>query len=223
MKNMLLMIYASKVDWDIHHGNGLQKIFYDDPNVLYFSVHRYHGGRYFPFLPNAGPEATGFDDGAGFNINVGWNQKGLGDTEYKTLWDVLLMPIGREFNPDLVLVSAGFDAGKGDMGEMDVSPECFAYLTQCLMTLANGRVVCSLEGGYLRSILSRSVGAVIASLLQKDKQSLSEETIGSSEECNSVDLSERFLQIERSAYESILATVTAHRKYWTCLQTMNFT
>lgn len=212
---MFLKIFT--VDWDVHHGNGIQKIFYNDPNVLYFSVHRYHGGRYFPFLPNAGPDAIGSDEGVGFNMNVGWNQKGLGDKEYKVLWDVLLMPVAHEFQPDIVLVSAGFDAGIGDMGEMNVSSENFGYLTKRLMTLANGRVVCSLEGGYLRSMLSKSVASVISALLtpnQNGMSELSDENLVN----GGINIERSFASIEKSASDSIFATVVAHGKYWNCLR-----
>lgn len=106
------------VDWDVHHGNGTQSIFLNDPNVLYFSVHRWHGGNFFPFLQNGGPTTVGIDDGEGFNVNVGWSRKGMGDDEYLAVWEKLLMPMAHEFQPDLVLVSAGFDAALGDMGRL---------------------------------------------------------------------------------------------------------
>jgi len=104
------------VDWDVHHGNGTQAIFLNDPNVLYFSVHRWHGGNFFPFLQKSGPSNVGLGDGEGYNVNVGWTRKGMGDEEYLAVWEKILMPIAREFQPDLVLVSAGFDAALGDMG-----------------------------------------------------------------------------------------------------------
>lgn len=104
------------VDWDVHHGNGTQAIFSNDPNVLYFSVHRWHGGNFFPFQQNSGPTNVGIGDGKGFNVNVGWSRKGMGNDEYMAVWEKVLMPIARDFEPDLVLVSAGFDAALGDMG-----------------------------------------------------------------------------------------------------------
>ena len=67
------------VDWDVHHGNGTQRCFYNDPNVLYFSVHRYHGGNFFPFLQQGGPASGGNGTGKGFNMNVGWNDKQMGE------------------------------------------------------------------------------------------------------------------------------------------------
>jgi histone deacetylase 6 len=104
-------------DWDVHHGNGTQSIFLNEPDVLYFSVHRWHGGNFFPFLQNGGPTNVGVDKGEGFNVNVGWSRKGMGDAEYLAVWEKLLMPMARKFQPELVLVSAGFDAAVGDMGK----------------------------------------------------------------------------------------------------------
>jgi len=115
------------VDWDVHHGNGTQRIFLEESNVLYFSVHRYHGGNFFPFMiknSNAGdstkpnlssgsPHVVGVGKGEGYNVNVGWNKKGFGDTEYLSVWSNILMPIAYEYEPDLVLISAGFDAAQG--------------------------------------------------------------------------------------------------------------
>lgn len=105
------------VDWDVHHGQGTQAIFLKDPHVLYFSAHRWHGGNFFPFLQKSGPTNVGVDEGEGFNVNVGWSRKGMGDDEYLAVWEMLLLPIAREFQPNLVLVSAGFDAARGDMGK----------------------------------------------------------------------------------------------------------
>lgn len=158
------------VDWDIHHGNGTQSAFINDADVLYFSVHRYHNGNYFPFLGgNGGPDMVGEGKGAGFNINVGWNQKHMGDEEYYAVWKRALMPIAREFQPKLILVSAGFDGALGDMGECNITPQCYGELTKQLMTLAEGKVVCTLEGGYVRSILAKCCEAVILALLTGDK------------------------------------------------------
>ena len=155
------------VDWDVHHGNGTQSIFLNDPDVLYFSVHRYHNGNYFPFLGgNGGPGTVGTGEAAGFNINVGWNQKNMGDEEYYAVWSRVLLPVVKEWRPELILISAGFDSAFGDMGECSLSPTCFANLTRQLMPFARGRIVCTLEGGYVRSVLGKCCEAVILSLLE---------------------------------------------------------
>ena len=102
------------VDWDVHHGNGIQNIFYASPNVLYISLHRYDHGTFFPGRPDAGSNFVGSGKGEGFNVNIPWNGSGMGDTEYALAFYNIVLPIAYEFNPDLVLVSAGFDAARGD-------------------------------------------------------------------------------------------------------------
>jgi histone deacetylase 6 len=204
------------VDWDVHHGNGTQRCFYNDPNVLYFSVHRYHGGNFFPFLQQGGPASVGNGTGKGFNMNVGWNDKKMGDDEYLVVWEKLLMPVAKEFNPDLVLVSAGFDAASGDMGECDVSPECFGRLTRRLKALAGGKVVCALEGGYVRSVLCKCIESVLSSLLDANSDEMCREEV-----CrfyNNVGEKEMLDCIKPSAAKSIRDTMNAHADFWECLK-----
>ena len=203
------------VDWDVHHGNGTQSIFLNDPNVLYFSVHRWHGGNFFPFLQHGGATNVGVGKGAGFNINVGWSRKGMGDDEYLAVWEKVLMPVAREFDPDLVLISAGFDAADGDMGECHVTPECFGRLTRSLMTLANGRVVGALEGGYVRSVLAECVAQVVSNLLDRDSARKSAEECRQDLQDQAVDILE---DIDPTAKKNILATIAAHKAYWSCFQ-----
>ncbi len=203
------------VDWDVHHGNGTQKCFIDDPSVMYFSVHRYHGGNFFPFLDHGGPNCVGNNEGKGYNMNVGWNDKKMGDDEYLVVWEKLLMPVANEFEPDLVLVSAGFDAARGDMGECDVTPECFARLTRRLKTLANGKVVCALEGGYVRSVLCKCVESVLSALLDSESEVKCEKELQTFYK-NLGDM-EMLDCIDPSASKSIVETIKAHSPYWKCL------
>ena len=151
------------VDWDVHHGNGVQNIFEDDPNVLYISLHRYGRG----FYPGTGgPHEVGFGAGEGTSVNVAWSHEGYGDAEYLAAFDRVIMPIAREYGPDLVLVSAGFDAAKGDpLGGMAISPAGYAHMTAALATLAAGRLVVVLEGGYNLRSISHSAAAVLSTLL----------------------------------------------------------
>jgi len=148
------------VDWDLHHGNGTQQAFWEDPSVLYFSTHQ------FPFYPGTGAvEEVGGGAGRGFTVNVPW-PGGMGDAEYIASFDRVLLPIARAFEPDLVLVSCGFDAAAGDpLGAMRVSPGGYARLTARLRTLAGGRVVLALEGGYDLDAIARSAAASLRVLL----------------------------------------------------------
>jgi len=135
------------VDWDLHHGNGTQHCFEEDPSVLYFSTHQY------PYYPGSGAiDEVGKGKGKGFTINVPLTI-GHGDGEYLTIYEELLRPIVLEYRPDLILVSAGFDIYYGDpLGGMNVTPKGFAGLTHMVMDLADqccgGKVVLTLEGGY---------------------------------------------------------------------------
>jgi len=202
------------VDWDVHHGNGTQSIFLNDPNVLYFSVHRWHGGNFFPFLSNGGPATVGMGDGVGKNINVGWTSRGMGDDEYLAVWDCLLMPVAREFQPELILVSAGFDAADGDLGECHITPECYGRLTRSLMTLETP-IVCSLEGGYVRSILGRCVSSVVTALL--DRNSAEQSKVEDDEDCRERGGTDVLDTIHETAATNIRATVAAHKSHWKCL------
>ncbi|XP_035577526.1 polyamine deacetylase HDAC10 isoform X4 [Canis lupus baileyi] len=154
------------VDWDVHHGQGIQYIFEDDPSVLYFSWHRYEHGRFWPYLRESDADAVGQGKGRGFTVNLPWNQVGMGNADYLAAFLHVLLPVAFEFDPELVLVSAGFDSAIGDPeGQMQATPECFGHLTQLLQVLAGGRVCAVLEGGYHLESLSQSVCMVVRALL----------------------------------------------------------
>lgn len=151
------------VDWDLHHGNGIQHIFEEDPSVLYISSHQY------PCFPGTGHYLeTGRGRGEGYTINLPLG-KGWSDGDYVALYMQLVTPVALEFNPDLILVSAGFDTHKLDpVGRMRVTDAGFAALTRILMNVARkccqDRLVLVLEGGYHPAALSASVRAVLKEL-----------------------------------------------------------
>ncbi|XP_055252354.1 polyamine deacetylase HDAC10 isoform X2 [Moschus berezovskii] len=154
------------VDWDVHHGQGIQYIFEDDPSVLYFSWHRYEHGHFWPCLRESDADAVGRGRGLGFTVNLPWNQVGMGNADYVAAFLHVLLPLAFEFDPELVLVSAGFDSAIGDPeGQMLATPECFSHLTQLLQVLAGGRVCAVLEGGYHLESLSQSVCMMVRALL----------------------------------------------------------
>jgi acetoin utilization deacetylase AcuC-like enzyme len=159
------------VDWDLHHGNGTQHSFYDNSQILYFSTHQY------PFYPGTGNFGdVGEGKGKGFTINVPL-QPGAGDEEYGMIFKKILIPIAREFSPDFILVSAGFDIHFDDpLGGMRVTPEGFASLTRMLMDCAqqicNGKLAMVLEGGYGLKGLRDSVQAVLLELSGKTQSKI---------------------------------------------------
>jgi acetoin utilization deacetylase AcuC-like enzyme len=134
-------------DWDLHHGNGTQHSFENDPSILYFSTHQY------PYYPGSGAfDEVGVGQGKGFTVNVPLSI-GYGDGEYVGIYERILRPIALEFQPEIILVSAGFDIYIGDpLGGMNVTPNGFAGLIRTIMDIADaccgGKVVLTLEGGY---------------------------------------------------------------------------
>ncbi|HWB74792.1 MAG TPA: histone deacetylase [Nannocystaceae bacterium] len=148
------------VDWDVHHGNGTESIFYDTDDVLFFSTHQ------FPLYPGTGAsQSAGAGKGLGFTVNVPM-QAGAGDADYALAFQRVLVPIAEAYKPDLVLVSAGFDAHRDDpLGGMEVSEDGFAVLCGIVGDIArrhcSGQLVLLLEGGYDLAGLAKSVHACI--------------------------------------------------------------
>jgi len=151
-------------DFDVHHGNGTQDAFYADPKVLYFSTHQY------PFYPGTGwMDETGTGEGEGTTVNfpmaAGW-----GDGEYLRAFNEVLVPVALRLQPQLILVSAGFDAHWADqLAMMRVSVKGFAQMAMVLRELAvelcQGRLVFTLEGGYNLHVVASSIKAVFDVLL----------------------------------------------------------
>uniref|UniRef100_A0A9J8BD11 Protein deacetylase HDAC6 n=2 Tax=Cyprinus carpio TaxID=7962 RepID=A0A9J8BD11_CYPCA len=190
------------VDWDVHHGQGIQYIFEEDPSVLYFSVHRYEDGSFWPHLKESDSSSVGSGAGQGYNINLPWNKTGMEDGDYVTAFQQLLLPVAYEFQPQLVLVAAGFDSVIGDpKGEMRVSPQCFSILTHMLKGVAQGRLVLALEGGYNLQSTAEGVCASVRSLLGDPCPHLTSPGAPS-----------------ESALKSISETISALYPFWKSLQ-----
>lgn len=153
------------VDWDVHHGNGTEASFYDQDNVLFISTHQY------PYYPGTGAaDDTGVGAGRGFTLNLPM-AAGSGDAELNKAFEEQLIPGLKEFQPEVVLISAGFDAHRADpLAMLNLSTEFFAQATRRLTEVAdefaNGRVISFLEGGYNLKALAESVEAHAAALLQ---------------------------------------------------------
>uniref|UniRef100_A0A452SS13 Histone deacetylase n=1 Tax=Ursus americanus TaxID=9643 RepID=A0A452SS13_URSAM len=196
---------ASKIlimDWDVHHGNGTQQTFYQDPGVLYISLHRHDDGNFFP--GSGAADEVGAGSGEGFNVNVAWAgglDPPMGDPEYLAAFRMVVMPIAREFSPDLVLVSAGFDAAEGHpapLGGYHVSAKCFGYMTQQLMSLAGGAVVLALEGGHDLTAICDASEACVAALLGNKVDPLSEEGWKQKPNLNAIRSLEAVIRVHKS-------------------------
>ena len=152
-------------DWDVHHGNGTQDIFYADPDVLFFSTHQ------SPWYPGTGAAGeTGDGPGEGTTINCPF-PAGSGRPEILGAFRGLLMPAADSFRPDLVMISTGFDSRLGDpLGRFRLTDEDFRELTLLLREVADrhagGRLVSALEGGYSLEGLASGVTSHVAALLE---------------------------------------------------------
>lgn len=154
------------IDFDIHHGNGTQNIFYDDNKVLYLSIHRYEDAKYFPFSTEGNFDRCGKDGGEGFNVNIAMNKDRLSNVDYISIFHRIVLPIAYSYAPEVILVSAGFDAGIHDkLGNYLVTPDCFGHFIQLLKPLANGKLILALEGGYNPTTVKYSMNICIKTLL----------------------------------------------------------
>jgi acetoin utilization deacetylase AcuC-like enzyme len=149
------------VDFDVHHGNGTQEAFWSDRRVLFVSSHQY------PFYPGTGSlEEQGGGAGEGFTVNLPM-PAGCGDGEYAAAYREIVAPILRAYDPQLVLVSAGFDAAAGDpLAGMRLSPEGFAAVVDVCVAAsesssARGRLVAVLEGGYATEALASGARVLV--------------------------------------------------------------
>ena len=154
------------VDFDVHHGNGTQDIFYEDNSVFYFSIHQH------PFYPQSGrPTENGFGKGKGFTLNVDLPE-GSGNNELLDTFSNQLKPAMDKFKPEFVLVSAGFDAHEGDLlGQLNYTSSGYKQTALILKDIAEkyalGRTLYMLEGGYVADNISNSVNEIISVLANK--------------------------------------------------------
>ena len=151
------------VDWDVHHGNGTQGIFYDDPSVFFFSMHQY------PWYPGTGSRGeTGTGRGRGFTLNVPVRAATRANDQ-RRMFEAALEEIETKFRPDFIFISAGFDAHEGDpLGQLRLEDKDFVLMTRAVKEWAahacEGRIISCLEGGYNLSTLGQTVRAHVAEL-----------------------------------------------------------
>jgi acetoin utilization deacetylase AcuC-like enzyme len=152
------------LDWDVHHGNGTQHIFYDDKSVLYISTHQ------FPFYPGTGSRGeSGVGSGDGYTLNIPMFA-GSGEIEFLEVFKEQIIPALNNYHPDLLLISAGFDAHKDDpLANLQLTDDSFGIFTELLMDtcehLCSGRIVSVLEGGYNLTAMAGSVETHLRTLI----------------------------------------------------------
>ncbi|KAI9244363.1 hypothetical protein BDA99DRAFT_529154 [Phascolomyces articulosus] len=189
------------LDWDIHFGNGTQQLTSRDSDTLYMSLHRYEEGLFYPQDKHGGSAYTGRGKGKGRTVNIPWPSADMTDGDYLYAFRQVVMPIAMEFAPSLVIVSAGFDAAEGDhIGECHVTPAGYGQMTHMLKSLANGRIVLALEGGYNLDSIAKSAHACMSVLL------------GEAPEIPSI------LTPSPECVETIQQVKKTQAKYWECLK-----
>ncbi|CAF2128033.1 unnamed protein product [Brassica napus] len=195
------------VDWDVHHGNGTQEIFEKNKSVLYISLHRHEGGKFYPGTGAA--NEVGTNGAEGYCVNVPWSCSGVGDRDYIYAFQHVVLPIASAFSPDFVIVSAGFDAAKGDPPgcckiSFIVTPAGYSRMTQMLGDLCGGKMLVILEGGYNLRSISSSATAVIKVLLGENAEN---------------DLPIATAPPSRACLRTVLEVMKIQMKFWPSLAT----
>lgn len=154
------------VDWDVHHGNGTQNIFLEDPTVFYFSIHE-HPTFLYPGTGRRWEIGKGKGEGTTLNSPMA---PGAGDSEYRLAFEQMLVPAAERFRPEILLVSAGFDAHQDDpLADIQLTEEGFRFMTRCVADLADrlcgGKIVSILEGGYETTSLTSCIEIHVRELL----------------------------------------------------------
>ncbi|EFC36189.1 histone deacetylase [Naegleria gruberi] len=195
------------IDFDIHHGNGTQEIFEDDPSILYVSIHRFEQN-YFPGTGSL--EEVGIGKGEGYTLNIPLPPKDykipstatFGDSDYIAIFRQLIIPVCTEFAPDLVIVSAGFDAAKGDIlgRRMSLTPSGYEHIIGMLKQLAGGKIVLALEGGYKTDVTASCATASLRSLLNLPPSPIS------------------IKPPSKATNVAIRQVIIQHAQYWKCLK-----
>ncbi len=193
------------LDLDVHHGNGTQHSFYESDQVLFISAHQY------PFYPGTGSiNENGKGKGKGYTINIPMSP-GMGDVDYASVVNEIVAPIAKEFEPEIIMVSSGFDTYVNDpIGSMEVTSNGFSYLTRKIVKLAeetcDGKLFVILEGGYDMDGQREGSFAMLSELL------------GASVECGlNVRLEEsmyNYLEIKREKSPLVTEVVEVAKKYW---------
>lgn len=227
------------LDWDVHHGDGTQAIFYKDDNPLFISIHRHDNGKFYPFktgfVKEKGEENT---KGLGYNINIPLDTKCvvskgascIGDAEYLNIFEKIVMPTLKEYNPDIIFISCGYDAGENDFsGCLKCTPFAYAFMTERLLSL-NKNLIFALEGGYTLDTIRRCSETTIRTLLGEEipwKGTMIQNYLEfNNDNLFSLDLLinnyDKIFRIVPYVAEHLNTIIDEHKKYWKILENNNF-
>ena len=224
------------LDWDVHHGDGTQSIFYKDSNPLFISIHRHDSGKFYPFKTGFVKE-KGEDNGLGYNINIPLDTKCaiskgascIGDAEYIHIFEKIVMPCLTEYNPDIIFISCGYDAGENDFsGCLKCTPFAYAFMTERLLSL-NKNLIFALEGGYTLDTIKRMSETTIRTLLGEDipwKGNMIQNYLDFNND-NLFNLDflmnnwEHIFRIVPYISEHLNIIINEHKANWKCLENIN--
>ena len=224
------------LDWDVHHGDGTQAIFYNEQNPLFISIHRHDSGKFYPFKTGFVGE-KGDQNGVGYNINIPLDTKCaiskgpscIGDAEYINIFEKIIMPCLTEYNPDIIFISCGYDAGENDFsGCLKCSPFAYAFMTERLLSL-NKNLIFALEGGYTLDTIKRMSETTIRTLLGEEipwKGNMIQNYLDFNND-NFFNLDylmynwEYIFRVVPYVAEHLNIIIDEHKKNWKCLENNN--
>lgn len=224
------------LDWDVHHGDGTQAIFYNEQNPLFISIHRHDNGKFYPFKTGFVGE-KGDQNGVGYNINIPLDTKCaiskgpscIGDAEYINIFEKIIMPCLTEYNPDIIFISCGYDAGENDFsGCLKCSPFAYAFMTERLLSL-NKNLIFALEGGYTLDTIKRMSETTIRTLLGEEipwKGNMVQNYLDFNND-NFFNLDylmnnwENIFRVVPYVAEHLNIIIDEHKKNWKCLEINN--
>ena len=224
------------LDWDVHHGDGTQAIFYNEQNPLFISIHRHDSGKFYPFKTGFVGE-KGDQNGVGYNINIPLDTKCaiskgpscIGDAEYINIFEKIIMPCLTEYNPDIIFISCGYDAGENDFsGCLKCSPFAYAFMTERLLSL-NKNLIFALEGGYTLDTIKRMSETTIRTLLGEEtpwKGNMIQNYLDFNND-NFFTLDylmnnwENIFRVVPYVAEHLNIIIDEHKKNWKCLENNN--
>ena len=224
------------LDWDVHHGDGTQAIFYNEQNPLFISIHRHDNGKFYPFKTGF-VEEKGDQNGIGYNINIPLDTKCaiskgpscIGDAEYINIFEKIIMPCLTEYNPDIIFISCGYDAGENDFsGCLKCSPFAYAFMTERLLSL-NKNLIFALEGGYTLDTIKRMSETTIRTLLGEEipwKGNMVQNYLDFNND-NFFNLDylmnnwENIFRVVPYVAEHLNIIIDEHKKNWKCLENNN--